>query len=63
MELLSKATDIAAASANVPEELKSHLQKAVDIASGLNLYLQEVTTQESEPLAELYKYVLTSFDK
>lgn len=55
VELLSKAKDIAAASANVPEELKSHLQKAVDIASGLDLYLREGTTPESEPLAELYQ--------
>lgn len=58
MDLLTKAKAIAAASGNVPGELKSHLQKALDIASGLDDYLEKMTTQESEPLAELYKYVL-----
>ncbi|XP_030274518.1 3-oxoacyl-[acyl-carrier-protein] reductase 2, chloroplastic isoform X2 [Sparus aurata] len=55
VDLLTKAKEIAAASANVPEELKCHLQRAVDIASGLDDYLEKMTTQESEPLAELYK--------
>lgn len=58
VDLLTKAKAIAAASGNVPEELTSHLQRAVDIASGLDDYLEKMTTQESEPLAELYKYVL-----
>ena len=55
MDLLSKANEIAASSGNVPEELTRHLQKALDIAGGLDDYLETVTTQESEPLAELYK--------
>lgn len=58
VDLLAKAKAIAAASDNIPEELTSNLQKAVDIASGLDDYLEKITTQESEPLAELYKYVL-----
>lgn len=58
LDLLTKAKAIAAASDNVPEELTGNLQKAVDIASGLDGYLEKMTTQESEPLAELYKYVL-----
>ena len=57
MDLLTKAKEIAAATGNIPEELASHLQKALDIASGLDDYLETMTTQESEPLAELYKYV------
>uniref|UniRef100_A0A3B3UX13 O-methyltransferase MdmC-like n=1 Tax=Poecilia latipinna TaxID=48699 RepID=A0A3B3UX13_9TELE len=44
-----------------PEELKSHLQKALDIASGLDNYLEKITTKESEPLAELYKYDFAFF--
>lgn len=56
VDLLRKANDVAAASASVPEELISHLQKALDIASGLDDYLEKMTTQESEPLAELYQY-------
>ncbi|CAI5688894.1 unnamed protein product [Oreochromis niloticus] len=55
VDLLIKAQDIAASCGNVPEELTSHLQKALDIASGLDDYLEKMTTQESEPLAELYK--------
>ncbi|XP_036958364.1 uncharacterized protein zgc:113054 isoform X1 [Acanthopagrus latus] len=55
VDLLTKAKEIASASANVPEELKCHLQRAVDIASGLDDYLEKMTTQESEPLAELYR--------
>lgn len=55
VDLLTKAQDIAASCGNVPEELTSHLQKALDIASGLDDYLEKMTTQESEPLAELYK--------
>ena len=56
MHLLVKAKDIAAACGSVPEDLKSHLQQALDIASGLDDYLEKMTTQESQPLAELYKY-------
>lgn len=55
VDLLTKAQDIAASCGNVPEELTSHLQKALDITSGLDDYLEKMTTQESEPLAELYK--------
>ena len=61
MDLLTKAKDIAAACSTVPEELKSHLLKALDIASGLDEYLEKMTTQESEPLAELYKYNFPSY--
>lgn len=57
VDLLTKAKDAAAAAVNVPAELMSHLQKALDIASGLDDYLEKMTTEESEPLAELYKYV------
>lgn len=55
VDILTKAKDIAKASVNVPEELTSHLQKALDIASGLDDYLEKMTTQESEHLAELYQ--------
>lgn len=55
MDLLRKAQGIAAACGTVPQELTSHLQKALDIASGLDDYLEKMTTQESEPLAELYR--------
>ncbi|XP_035517171.1 uncharacterized protein zgc:113054 [Morone saxatilis] len=59
VDLLTKAKEIAVASSNVPEELMSHLQKAVDIASGLDDYLEKMTTQESEPLAELYEKTIS----
>ncbi|KAK2862565.1 hypothetical protein Q5P01_002098 [Channa striata] len=55
VDLLTKAKEIAAASGNVPEELTSHVQKALDIATGLDDYLENMSTQESEHLAELYK--------
>ncbi|XP_028303952.1 uncharacterized protein LOC114464081 [Gouania willdenowi] len=55
LDLLTKAKDIATTCENVPEELKSYLQKAVDITSGLDDYLERMTTKESEPLAELFK--------
>lgn len=61
MDLLTKAKEIAAGSGNVPDELTSHLQKALDIARGLDDYLEIMTTQESEPLAELYKYVFALY--
>lgn len=61
VDLLTKAKEIAAASGHVPKELTGHLQKALEIASGLDDYLEIMTTQESEPLAELYKYVLASY--
>lgn len=60
VDLLTKAKEIATAHGNVPEELTCHLQQAVDIASGLDDYLEKMSTQESEPLAELYRYVLAS---
>ncbi|XP_038141145.1 uncharacterized protein zgc:113054 isoform X1 [Cyprinodon tularosa] len=55
VDLITKAKDIAATCASVPEELKGHLQKALDIASGLDEYLDRMTTKESQPLAELYE--------
>uniref|UniRef100_A0A3Q2PRB1 D-arabinitol 2-dehydrogenase [ribulose-forming] n=1 Tax=Fundulus heteroclitus TaxID=8078 RepID=A0A3Q2PRB1_FUNHE len=36
-----------------PEELKSHLHKALDIASGLDEYLEKMTTKESQALKML----------
>lgn len=56
VDVLRKAQEVAVASGNVSELLASHLQKAVDIASGLDDYLEKMTTKESEPLAELFKY-------
>ncbi|XP_012694113.2 uncharacterized protein zgc:113054 [Clupea harengus] len=55
VEYLSKAKDIVDSNASVPEELRTYLQKALDIASGLDSYLERMTSQESDPLAELYK--------
>nr|XP_019942067.1 PREDICTED: uncharacterized protein LOC109629028 [Paralichthys olivaceus] len=55
VDLLTKANELATSSGNVPEELTRHLQKALDIASGLDDYLEKMTTQESETLAELFK--------
>ncbi|XP_043978190.1 uncharacterized protein zgc:113054 isoform X1 [Gambusia affinis] len=59
VDLLTKAKGIASACATVPEELKKYLQKALDIASGLDNYLEKMTTKESEPLAELYKKTMS----
>ncbi|XP_058488084.1 2,4-dienoyl-CoA reductase [(3E)-enoyl-CoA-producing], mitochondrial [Solea solea] len=59
VDLLTKANKLAAASGNVPEELKGHLQKALDVASGMDDYLEKMTTQESEPLAEIYKKTIS----
>ncbi|KAG7493324.1 3-hydroxybutyrate dehydrogenase type 2 [Solea senegalensis] len=59
VDLLTKANKLAASSGNVPEELKGHLQKALDVASGMDDYLEKMTTQESEPLAELYKKTIS----
>uniref|UniRef100_A0A1A8HXG5 D-arabinitol 2-dehydrogenase [ribulose-forming] n=1 Tax=Nothobranchius kuhntae TaxID=321403 RepID=A0A1A8HXG5_NOTKU len=59
VDLLTKAKKIAAGCGAVPEELKSHLQKALDISSGLDDYLEKMTTPESEPLAELYKKTIS----
>ncbi|KTF84984.1 hypothetical protein cypCar_00022463 [Cyprinus carpio] len=53
-EYLLKAKEIAENNANVPDELCDNLQKALDIASGLDGYLEQMSSQESEPLAELY---------
>lgn len=61
VDILTKAKELAIANGHVPEELKSQLQKALDIASGMDHYLEKMTTQESEPLAELYEYVLYSY--
>lgn len=54
-EYLLKAKEIAENNANVPDELCDNLQKALDIASGLDGYLEQMSSQESEPLAELYR--------
>uniref|UniRef100_A0A3Q1GE04 D-arabinitol 2-dehydrogenase [ribulose-forming] n=1 Tax=Acanthochromis polyacanthus TaxID=80966 RepID=A0A3Q1GE04_9TELE len=53
VDLLSKAKNVAAARGDVPKELTSYLQKALDIASGLNDYLEKMTTQESQTLKML----------
>ncbi|KAA0712805.1 3-hydroxybutyrate dehydrogenase type 2 [Triplophysa tibetana] len=55
VEYLLKAKEIADNNANVPAELRDNLQKALDIASGLDGYLENMSSQESEPLAELYR--------
>uniref|UniRef100_A0A8C2K018 D-arabinitol 2-dehydrogenase [ribulose-forming] n=1 Tax=Cyprinus carpio TaxID=7962 RepID=A0A8C2K018_CYPCA len=54
-EYLLKAKEIAENNANVPDELCDNLQKALDIASRLDGYLEQMSSQESEPLAELYR--------
>ncbi|XP_004068646.1 uncharacterized protein LOC101163242 [Oryzias latipes] len=59
VDLLTKAKDKAVSCSTVPEELKGHLQKALDIASGLDVYLEKMTTQESEPLRELYEKTMS----
>uniref|UniRef100_A0A8C8DPN5 Zgc:113054 n=1 Tax=Oryzias sinensis TaxID=183150 RepID=A0A8C8DPN5_9TELE len=59
VDLLTKAKDKAVSCSTVPEELKGHLQKALDIASGLDEYLEKMTTQESEPLRELYEKTMS----
>ncbi|CAN9512564.1 unnamed protein product [Ophioblennius macclurei] len=58
-DLLTKAKNIAASCENIPEELMSCLQKALDMTRGLDDYLEKMTTQESEPLAELYRKTVT----
>ncbi|XP_043097929.1 short-chain dehydrogenase reductase 4 [Puntigrus tetrazona] len=55
VEYLLKAKEIAETNANVPAELRDNLQKALDIACGLDGYLEQMSSQESEPLAELYR--------
>lgn len=55
MDVLTKAMAVASSSLNVPQELKSHLQEALDIASGLDTYLEEMSSPESEALAHLYR--------
>lgn len=55
VEYLLKAKEIAENNANVPAELRDNLQKALDIACGLDDYLEQMSSQESEPLAELYR--------
>ncbi|XP_040060741.2 uncharacterized protein LOC120835675 [Gasterosteus aculeatus] len=54
VHLLTRAKEAAEASGAVPEEVTRPLQKALDIASGLDVYLETMSTQQSEPLAELY---------
>ncbi|XP_048054782.1 uncharacterized protein zgc:113054 isoform X1 [Megalobrama amblycephala] len=55
VEYLLKAKEIVENNANIPAELRDNLQKALDIASGLDGYLEQMSSQESEPLAELYR--------
>ncbi|XP_041743756.1 uncharacterized protein zgc:113054 isoform X2 [Coregonus clupeaformis] len=55
VDFLTKAKEIADSNANIPEELRVNLQKALDIACGLDGYLEKMSSQESAPLAELYK--------
>lgn len=55
VEYLLKAKEIVENNANVPDGLLDNLQKALDIASGLDGYLEQMSSQESEPLAELYR--------
>ncbi|XP_067316291.1 uncharacterized protein zgc:113054 isoform X2 [Pseudorasbora parva] len=55
VEYLLKAKEIVENNANIPAELRVNLQKALDIASGLDGYLEQMSSQESEPLAELYR--------
>ncbi|XP_052415734.1 uncharacterized protein LOC127960178 [Carassius gibelio] len=55
VEYLLKAKEVAENNANVPAELRDNLQKALDIACGLDGYLEQMSSQESEPLAELYR--------
>ncbi|XP_029947754.1 uncharacterized protein LOC115388667 [Salarias fasciatus] len=58
-DLLTKARNIAATCENVPEELSSLLQKALDMTRGLDDYLGKMSARESEPLAELYRKTVT----
>ncbi|KAM9860249.1 LOW QUALITY PROTEIN: uncharacterized protein ACBR49_017382 [Aulostomus maculatus] len=59
VSILRSAKEMAATSADVPAELASCLQEALDIASGLDDYLEKMTTKESEPLAELFKKTIS----
>ena len=53
VEYLTRAQEICEGMAHVPAELKDNLGKALELASGLDHYLEGMTTQESEQLAEL----------
>lgn len=55
VEHLLKAKEIAENHASIPVELRDNLQKALDIASGLDEYLEQMSSKESEPLTELYR--------
>ncbi|XP_029103724.1 uncharacterized protein LOC108923381 isoform X2 [Scleropages formosus] len=55
VEYLAKAMKIARDHPGVPEDLRSNLQKALNIASGLDSYLEMTSSPESQPLAELYR--------
>lgn len=55
VDFLSKAKEIADGVSNIPDELRCNLQKALDIAAGLDDYLERMSSQESKALAELYK--------
>ncbi|TRY82119.1 hypothetical protein DNTS_009442 [Danionella cerebrum] len=55
VEYLLKAKEIAEKNANVPTELCENLQKALDLADGLDGYLEQMSSQESETLAGLFR--------
>nr|XP_006630675.1 PREDICTED: uncharacterized protein LOC102695979 isoform X1 [Lepisosteus oculatus] len=55
VEYLRKAKEIADGIPTLPKELKTCLQKALDISYGLDMYLEEMTSHESEQLGELYR--------
>lgn len=55
VEYLLKAKEIAENHASVPVELRDNLQKALEIASRLDEYLEQMSSKESEPLTELYR--------
>uniref|UniRef100_A0A8B9JEA8 D-arabinitol 2-dehydrogenase [ribulose-forming] n=1 Tax=Astyanax mexicanus TaxID=7994 RepID=A0A8B9JEA8_ASTMX len=59
VEYLLKAKLIADQNVSVPEELRENLQKALDIASGLDPYIEQMSSPESDPLAELYKKTIS----
>lgn len=52
VEHLETAVQMVAES-NVPATTKTHLQKALDLAAGLDPYLDECTTQESPALSAI----------
>uniref|UniRef100_A0A8C5AYN9 Zgc:113054 n=1 Tax=Gadus morhua TaxID=8049 RepID=A0A8C5AYN9_GADMO len=53
VEYLTRAQEICDGMAHIPAELKDNLGKALELASGLDHYLEGMTSKESEQLAEL----------